>query len=102
MRGLPASGGIAIAPVRLFKKTKIDVIKEGKGRIEESSLFDTALAASTAELGALYESAKSGPGASRAAVFKAHIGFIEDAALVDAVCEGISRGESAAFAWTQA
>lgn len=102
VKGLPASGGIAIAPVRFYKKAKADVTKEGKGKTEESALFSDALAKAKAELDSLYASMKSGPGASRAAIFKAHIGFLEDEETLGEAREGISRGESAAWAWKHA
>jgi phosphocarrier protein FPr len=99
--GLSASGGIAIGPVRFYRKAKVEIVKEGRGADAELLQFEDALKKSIAGLEALYVSMKERSGEAGAVIFKAHIEFLKDEELLSGVRRKIREGQSAAWAWTQ-
>jgi phosphotransferase system enzyme I (PtsI) len=97
--GIPASPGIALGPAFRFEQQTFGVDKK---RIDDLQLeverFDLACDAAKAELALIAQKAGTEAGAQEAEIFQAHIMFLDDPALVDAV-RGRIREESLNAEW---
>ncbi len=102
-RGIPASPGIAIAPVFLFvqKTSEVKAVPVGSPE-EELEKLHLALKEAEKEIGILYEKALKRLGEEQASIFKAHQMFLSDPTLLNQVEGAIHSGESAANAWMNA
>ena len=99
--GVPASPGLAIGPVRYFKRRKIVVETTAKDpQAEEKRLYE-AIASAQAELGQLYEEVKERSGAGKASIFRAHAEFLADPDLVNETLAYLRKGHSAGWAWQE-
>jgi phosphoenolpyruvate-protein phosphotransferase len=102
LRGVPASPGLAIAPIHHFRRTGRAVARDAVNPAAERADFDHAMDRAGAELEELIGHVQRRAGATEAAIFRAHRGFLDDPELVDAVAERIEQGRSAAWAWREA
>jgi multiphosphoryl transfer protein len=99
--GIAASPGLAIGPLRHFRREKIVVaVTAGDPEHEETRLHQ-AIAAARVQLQELHEEVKARSGAGRAAIFKAHEEFLDDPDMIDAAVRRIKGGHSAGWAWRQ-
>ncbi len=99
--GVPASPGLAIGPLRHFKRTKIVVEVTAKDAELEMTRLTQAIEAARAQLKDLYQEVKARSGAGKASIFLAHAEFLDDPDLVQAVVSHIEMGASAGYAWQQ-
>jgi phosphoenolpyruvate-protein phosphotransferase len=100
--GIPASGGLAIGPVRQYRQQASLVVEDNPGDpITEGDRLQNALNAAQAELDRLHEEVKTRLGAGKAAIFRVHAEFLNDAALIMQAISLIYQGHSAAWAWQQ-
>jgi phosphoenolpyruvate-protein phosphotransferase len=101
VRGLAASPGLAIGPLRLLRQRKIVVERCAKDPERERRRLSEAVAAARAELHELYLEVKGKSGAAGAAIFLAHAEFLADPDLLARSESRIARGESAGWAWRE-
>ena len=99
--GVPASPGLAIGPLRFFKRSKYVVEATAKDLDVEKLHLKEAIAAARAQLNDLYQEVKARSGAGQASIFLAHAEFLDDPELVQAVEVQIDGGASAGWAWQQ-
>jgi phosphocarrier protein FPr len=99
--GIPASPGLAIGPLRFFKRSKFVVEAKAKDLDLEKTHLNEAIAGARAQLNDLYREVKERSGAGQASIFLAHAEFLDDPELVQAVMVQIERGASAGWAWQQ-
>jgi phosphocarrier protein FPr len=99
MHGVPASPGLVTGPIFQLKDLSIELVKEGIGAAEERKDLLMAIAKATDELNQIEKTLRLSADTSKAAIFAAHKELLEDPELREAAFEGISRGESAAYAW---
>ena len=93
--GVCAVPGLAIGPAFHLSAGRQDIVREGAGKEQERGALDDALARLRRDLAA----AAGDRDPIRAGIAEAHLALSEDQAILDAVGEGIERGESAAYAW---
>jgi multiphosphoryl transfer protein len=101
VRGLAASPGLAIGPLRLLRRRRIVVERCAKDPERERRRLSEAVSAARAELHELYLEVKGKSGAAGAAIFLAHAEFLADPDLLARVEGRIARGESAGWAWRE-
>ena len=99
--GVPASPGLAIGPLRFFKRSKYVVEATAKDLEAEKTRLKEAVAAARVQLNELYQEVKARSGAGQASIFLAHAEFLDDPELVQAVEAQIETGASAGWAWQQ-
>ena len=99
--GVPASPGLAIGPLRYFKRSKFVVEATAKDIEVEQAHLKEAIAAARTQLDGLYQEVKERSGAGQASIFLAHAEFLDDPELVQAVAARIETGASAGWAWQQ-
>ncbi|HEX9117179.1 MAG TPA: phosphoenolpyruvate--protein phosphotransferase [Anaerolineae bacterium] len=99
--GIPASPGLAIGPLRFFKRSKFVVEATARDLDAEKVHLKESIAAARAQLHDLYEEVKGRSGAGQASIFLAHAEFLDDPELVQAVENCIDTGASAGWAWQQ-
>ncbi len=99
--GVPASPGLAIGPLRFFKRSKFVVEATAKDPDLEKSHLKEAVAAARVQLNDLYQEVKARSGAGQASIFLAHAEFLDDPELVEAAEAQIEAGASAGWAWQQ-
>lgn len=99
--GVPASPGLAIGPLRFFKRSKYVVEATAKDPDAEKTHLKEAVAAARVQLQDLYQEVKARSGAGQASIFLAHAEFLEDPELVQAAEAQIETGASAGWAWQQ-
>jgi multiphosphoryl transfer protein len=98
--GIPASGGLAIGPVRRYmQQSAIVVADHPSDPITEGDQLQNALDAAQDELDQLHEEVKTRLGSGKAAIFRVHAEFLNDATLVMQTVALIYQGHSAAWAW---
>jgi phosphocarrier protein FPr len=98
--GVPASGGLAIGPARQYKQQASLVVEDYSGDpLAEGDRLQNALNAAQAELDKLHEEVKTRLGAGKAAIFRVHGEFLNDATLIMQAVALIYQGHSAAWAW---
>src|SRR5207247_447572 len=97
--GIPASPGIAVGPVRHLQVPELAVPDGAAGTPEEErTRLDTAIAAVRADITHQREAAIMRVGAGEAAIFEAHLLFLQDEALLGPARDGIpDRGAAAAW-----
>lgn len=99
--GIPASGGLAIGPVRQFIHRPITVTDTAGDPITEGDCLQNALNAAQNELDRLHEEVKTRLGSGKAAIFRVHAEFLNDPSLVMQTVSLIYQGHSAAWSWQQ-
>jgi phosphoenolpyruvate-protein phosphotransferase len=101
VRGLAASPGLAIGPVRLLRRCTMVVERTAKDPAREHERLREAIATARAELHELYQDVKEKSGKAGAAIFLAHAEFLADPDLIAPAEKHIVEGESAGWAWQQ-
>jgi phosphocarrier protein FPr len=99
--GVTASGGLAIGPLRQYRQRAIVVEDQPGDPTIEGNRFQQALDAAHGELDRLYEEVKTRLGSGKAAIFRVHAEFLNDAGLVGQTVALIYQGHSAAWSWQQ-
>ncbi len=100
--GIPASGGLAIGPVRQYMQQSAIVVEDHSGDpTTEGTRLQAALDAAQAELDQLHEEVKTRLGSGKAAIFRVHGEFLNDDALIMQTVSLIYQGHSAAWSWQQ-
>ena len=104
LHGLPASPGVAIGPARRFSTPEIAVADgpASRGNEEELAALDDALAGARAEIARQRDDVAARAGRARAAIFEAHLLFLDDDALLEPTRRRIREGAAAAAAWHEA
>jgi phosphocarrier protein FPr len=97
--GIPASGGLAIGPLRQYTHQQVVITDHPGDPAQEGNQFQDALNAAQDELDQLHEEVKTRLGSGKAAIFRVHAEFLNDAALVMQTISLIYQGHSAAWAW---
>jgi phosphocarrier protein FPr len=99
--GIPASGGLAIGPIRQYTHRPIVVTDQPGDPVAEGNKLQNALNAAQSELDRLHEEVKTRLGSGKAAIFRVHAEFLNDAALIMQTISLIYQGHSAGWAWQQ-
>jgi phosphocarrier protein FPr len=99
--GIAAAPGLAIGPLRHFRREKIVVAVTANDAQAETIRMQQAIAAAKLQLRQLHDEVKARSGAASAAIFRAHEEFLDDPDLVDAAQHLIDAGHSAGWAWRQ-
>lgn len=99
--GVPASPGLAIGPLRFFKRSKYVVEVTAKDLDVEKMHLKEAVAAARVQLNELYQEVKERSGAGQASIFLAHAEFLDDPEMIQAAEAQIENGASAGWAWQQ-
>ena len=97
--GIAAAPGVAIGPLRHFRREKIVVAVTALDAAHEQTRLFQAIATAKVQLGELHDEVKARSGAARAAIFRAHEEFLDDPELVEATLCQIQSGHSAGWAW---
>jgi phosphocarrier protein FPr len=101
VQGLSASPGLAIGPLSHFRQGKIVVSATAKDPAVEEKRLQGAIATAQSELDQIYQEVKTRSGAGQAAIFRAHIEFLNDTELVAETLDHIREGHSAGWSWQQ-
>ncbi|HEX4498934.1 MAG TPA: phosphoenolpyruvate--protein phosphotransferase [Thermoanaerobaculia bacterium] len=101
VRGLAASPGLAIGPLRLLRQRKIVVERCAKDPARERERLSEAISTARSELQDLYQNVKEKSGKAGAAIFLAHAEFLADPDLLARSEQRIARGETAGWAWRE-
>src|SRR5712692_3589373 len=100
--GIAASSGLAIGPVRQYTQQSVAVVEDHPSDpTTEGNQLQDALTAAQDELDQLHEDVKTRLGSGKAAIFRVHAEFLNDATLVMQTIALIYQGHSAAWAWQQ-
>ena len=104
LQGLPASPGIAVGPARCLRAARVPVPDgPSQDREADTAALERAVAAAGDDIRGLRDSVADRAGGPEAAIFDAHLLFLEDEALLGPAREGITaEGKSAARAWADA
>jgi phosphocarrier protein FPr len=104
LAGLPGATGIAFGPARRFHSVAPEIPTGSSGDPEaEWAALERALEQVRAEIGAVRESVAAGAGEYSAAIFDAHLLFLDDEALLGPARRAIFEdGQNAAQAWHRA
>jgi phosphocarrier protein FPr len=100
--GIPGSPGIAIGPLNYLKRVKVVVEAVAKDPEQEKTQLTQAIETARVQLEDLYKEVKERSGEGRAAIFLAHIEFLDDPELRQDVVNQIDAGSTAGWAWRQA
>lgn len=94
MTGLPASPGIAIGPLWVYRPVALDVAARVVADVAtEWGRVETAVSVAQSQLATLYDRALAEVGAEEAAIFEAHQLFLEDPSLLEMIQASV-EGES--------
>lgn len=99
VQGLSASPGLAIGSLCHIRQQKIVVSATAKDPIAEEKRLKEAITTAQRELDQIYQEVKARTGAGQAAIFRAHIEFLNDAEMVASTIGHIRKGHSAGWAW---
>jgi phosphocarrier protein FPr len=99
--GLSASSGLAIGPICHLIQRKLVVAATARDPEEEEQRLVQAIATGQSELGQIYQEVKERSGKGRAAIFRAHMEFLNDREMIDESLAHIRKGHSAGWAWQQ-
>ncbi len=100
--GISAADGLAIGVIRQHARAELTIQDTSEGTEREGDRLQAALNTAQDELEQVYAEVKGRLGASKAAIFRAHAEFVQDAELVQETVSGIFDGQSAARAWNDA
>jgi multiphosphoryl transfer protein len=102
LRGLPASPGIALGAARRFRVPELPAAEEEPGTSEqERAALQQALEETLADVEGQRRDAALRAGDARAAIFEAHLLFLQDDELVGPARDDIAAGAGAADAWAK-
>jgi multiphosphoryl transfer protein len=99
--GIAASPGLAIAPLFQLKRGKIVFERTAKDPAVETTRLKQAVETAKVQLQDLHDDVKEKSGASKAAIFLAHQGFLDDPDLLAEADTHLQSHQSAAWAWQQ-
>lgn len=101
LKGIPASPGIAIGPAALYRPRPPEVVTRAiEDTAGEWRRLQDAIAVARDEIGALHRRAVAQVGPDEAAIFEAHLLFLQDPLLVEATRDRIySEKINAEAAW---
>ncbi|HTG48532.1 MAG TPA: phosphoenolpyruvate--protein phosphotransferase [Actinomycetota bacterium] len=104
LRGVPASPGVAIGPARRFTTPELTVpaVLPTRGADTERAALEAALADARGTIARRRDDVAARAGRARAAIFDAHLLFLDDDELLEPALRGIRDGEPAAAAWNAA
>jgi len=103
LHGLPASPGIAVGPVRRFHVPALEVLERPpEDAPEEQRRLDTAIEAARRDIERQRASVAWRAGPYQAAIFEAHLLFLQDDELLAPVRRAILEGAVAELAWRDA
>ncbi len=84
LRGIPASPGVAVGPAALYRPRLPEVVaRQVESPADEWRRFQEAVSAARDEIEALYRRAAQQVGQEEAAIFEAHLLFLEDPATLE-------------------
>ena len=98
---ISAANGLTIGVVRQHVKQELVIEDNPTTPAEEGDKVQQAINASQAELDELYEEVKTRMGSGKAAIFRAHSEFLNDASMIQDTIIRIFNGHSAAWSWHQ-
>jgi len=103
LAGFPASPGVAVGPARHFRPPDIEVPRGPVGEPkEEWSALEAAIEATRAEISTTREQVAARAGEQSAAIFDAHLLFLDDEELLGPARSAIlDQGRGAADAWKE-
>lgn len=101
VQGLCASPGLAIGRLCHFRHQKIVVSATAKDPAAEEKRLHEAITTAQSELDQIFQEVKTRSGAGQAAIFKAHIEFLNDAEMIAEALGHIRNGHSAGWSWQQ-
>jgi phosphocarrier protein FPr len=100
LRGFAASPGVAVAPARRFHVPALAVPDEpAETPQDERRALDRAVAAARETIARQRDDAAARLGPGRAAIFDAHLLFLQDDALLGPARQAVGEGASAPRAW---
>ena len=103
LRGLPASPGIAVGPLRRFLAPTLEIPEQTpEDAADERRRFDAAVRAVHRDIEEQRDRVSARAGSSQAAIFDAHLLLLEDEALLAPVREAIRHGALAERTWQDA
>jgi multiphosphoryl transfer protein len=103
LRGLPASPGIAVGPLRRFHVPALEIPERPpRDPAEEQRRLDAAITAARRDVESQRASVSGRAGPYQAAIFDAHLLFLEDPVLLAPVRTAIREGSAAELAWRDA
>ena len=102
LSGVGASPGLATGQIFQLRHAEMAVAEKGEGQEAEQKNFFAAIDAAQKELAVLQEQMRHRADPGKAAIFAAHQELLEDPELLGLAQNGISAGQSAAFAWQKA
>jgi phosphocarrier protein FPr len=98
--GLPASPGVAVGPARRFHETALEVPDApGRGPELERESLEGAIDEVRRDIGRQRSAVAGRAGAYQAAIFDAHLLFLDDEVLLEPARRAIAAGGTAARAW---
>ncbi len=97
--GIAASPGLAIGPLRQFRRGRIVVEAAAKDPAAEETRLHRAIESARAELSDLFNEVWKRSGPAKAAIFRAHAEFLDDPELVADTVAKVGAGRSAGWAW---
>ncbi|WP_322816724.1 phosphoenolpyruvate--protein phosphotransferase [Chloroflexus sp.] len=101
INGIAAAEGLAVGPVRHYRRTPLVVTDNPTDRVTEAAALERAIAEARSELELVAGEVSRRLGSSRAAIFRAHAELLTDPALIRETVSRIFDGHSAAWAWQQ-
>lgn len=101
IHGIAAAEGLAIGPIRHYRRTPIVITDHPGDRLSETAALEQAISAARSELERVASEVSRRLGSSRAAIFRAHAELLTDPTLIRETVSRIFDGHSAAWAWQQ-
>lgn len=102
LAGVSASPGLAIGKVLKVFTRKIDAEDEPASLLESAKFLDAAIDEVKRQLDDVIEETVQRIGQNEAAIFRAHLGILEDTRLLSLAAKEIVAGHGAAWAWNNA
>jgi phosphocarrier protein FPr len=103
LAGIPASPGVAVGAARRFHVPTLPVPRAaGRGPAAERAALEAAIEAARRDIEAQRAAVAGRAGAARAAIFDAHLLFLQDEALLGPARSAIDAGAAASIAWNDA
>lgn len=99
LKGIPASPGVAVAPVFLFRTEAVQLARRDIAAVgQEIERLQDSIAEAAVQIESIQARTAQKMGEAEASVFSAHLLFLEDPTLVDAAKERI-RAEKVCAEW---
>ena len=103
LRGFPASPGAAVGPARHLRTAAVTIPdREAGDPADERAALERAIAAAREDIAAQRATVAARAGEDEAAIFDAHLLFLQDTGLLDPAGEDVGRGATAESAWSSA